>query len=201
MATGRTVSVTSLPSVASDGSGARRAPDRRVLMLCGVRWSGAGKRRDGCAAGIRIDPSGRMGKRRSRCPLREGNGAALGIRRRSQAGCPKVPRGAFGEAPGTRPVGFVSRGHQAGMAGCVSDPAVPTIDATGHSSADRLRWPVADRFNSSSVATLLSVFGAEFTATGDETPWVDHGTKRAIGHAGADPWATHVRWKGASGTP
>lgn len=44
---------------------------------------------------------------------------------------------------------------------------------------------------------LLPVAGATFTETGDETPWVDHGAKRAIGRAGAGPWVTHVHWKGA----
>lgn len=114
MAQGRAVPVACTPSVASDGSGGRRTPDRRVLMRtlsyqtrCG---EGASMNREGgpdC-------PSGRMGKRRRQRQLREWNGAALHARPRSRGGVRKgapwsgrrnTGRGPQGSVPVNGPAG------------------------------------------------------------------------------------------------
>lgn len=122
MAQGRAVPAACTPSVASDGSSGRRAPDRRVLMRALSYRTRCGEGASMNREGVPDCPSGRMGKRRRRRQLRERNGAALRTRRRSLGGVCKGAPWSGRRSTGRGPQGSVPVNAQAGHDGVRQRP-------------------------------------------------------------------------------
>lgn len=124
MAQGRAVPVGSTPSVASDGSGGQRPPDRRVLMGCAARNVRLGKGCDGDAGVRRIVHQGAWENAVDEDSFASGTGPLCVPAGVAVAGGAKEPRGADGEArEGDLKVPF-PRTDRPVMTGCDSVPVM-----------------------------------------------------------------------------